>query len=63
MTLKIILLAIIAWLIYRHWEWFKLASAVFVVTTVLVVLGIAFYIYWFAQYVFNLIRGLKIKND
>ena len=59
MILKIILLAIISWLIYRHWEWFKLASAVFVVTTVLVVLVIAFYIYWFAQYIFSLVRGIK----
>jgi hypothetical protein len=61
MILKIILLAIIAWLIYRNWEWFKLASAVFVVMTVFVVLGIAFYIYWFVQYIFNLITILSRK--
>ena len=59
MILKIIILLLVAWLIYRNWEWFQLASAVFVVTTVFVVLGIAFYIYWFVQYIFNSIRGLK----
>ncbi len=59
MILKIIILLLVAWLIYRNWEWFKLASATFVVMTVFVALGIAFYIYWFVQYIFDLIRGLK----
>ncbi len=59
MILKIVLLAIIVWLIYRHWEGFQLVSAVFVVITAIIALEIVFYIYCAVHYISNLISRQK----
>ena len=57
--IKIVIAVIAIWLVYRYWEGIKVASAVFVVMTVLIALEIAFYIYCFMSAVFNRIRRQK----
>ncbi len=57
--IKIVIAIIAVLLAYRYWEGIKVASAVFVVITVLVVLEIVFYIYCFVSAVFSRIRRQK----